>query len=59
MVENDFTGIKKFFFFFAKVTPKRVWFWTKNAENFPKIFFYQVPNRDIKSDEISASHDRF
>ena len=48
MVENDFTGIKKkVFFFFAKVTPKRVWFWTKNAENFPKIFFYQVPNRDI------------
>ena len=32
MVENDFTGEKKFFF--AKVTPKRVWFRTKNAENF-------------------------
>ena len=60
MVENDFTEEKKFFkFFFAKVTPKRLWFRTKNAENFLKFFLYQVPNRNIKSDEISASHDRF
>ena len=47
-----------FLIFFAKMTPKRVWFRTKNAENFPKFFLYQVPNRNIKSDEISASHDR-
>ena len=40
-------GEKKNLIFFAKVTPKRVWFRTKNAENFPKFFFYQVPNRNI------------
>ena len=33
-------GKKKFLIFFAKVTPKRVWFRTKNAENF-------LPNRNI------------
>ena len=36
-----------FLYFFAKVTQKRVWFRTKNAENFPIFFSYQVPNRNI------------
>ena len=39
---------KKFYFnFFCKSDPKRVWFRTKNAENLPKCFLYQVPNRKI------------
>ena len=40
MVENDFIKHygKKVFVFFAKVTPKRVWLRTKNAENFQNFF---------------------
>ena len=62
MVENDFIkhyGKKFFFVVVAKVTPKRVWFRTKNAQNFQKRFLDQVPNRKILSHEISASHDNF
>ena len=60
MVENDFTGKNFFLNFFCKSDPKKgCGLGPKTPKIFQIFFLYQVPNRNIKSDEISASHDRF